>query len=225
MTGKRKQAEAFCLEYIEKLLPGSENAQYYKTLFAGMSDKQFDDFIAAIKGKRAHLAIVAPNLSEHKLSVERNLALAKELGHNFFQRIWMNEGNGQDPYLTPISYPVVKLPFRRQVQVLEKKRSIPENNKSIDYLTGQPTGPSKGSKISYPETQIMSTLNLTESLTELIKVRGGDIEAFNAMNDQISKTGSASLETITSAGTTVRSTRTLSTILTAMHLSNTLLAQ
>jgi hypothetical protein len=218
----RKAAEAVILTYIEKLLPGSENTQIYKDLFASMDDKAFDAFMVKLEQGDIRLAIIAPNLSDKKLTIERNFQIAEELGHNFFERIWIDRGDDVPPYLSTIPYLVVDLPLRRQAQLLEKKISIPEDNHSIDQYTGQPTGKSKGSKISYPETQVLMSLNLEESLTEKLKFRGGDIKGFNAMNTAISRTGGVSLKSIEHLGTKVKSTETLSVFLTSMHLSNTL---
>ena len=222
MAGNRAAAEAVILEYIEKLMPGSPNAQIYRDRFATMSDKEFDDFMGQLEREEVFLTIQAPNLSEHKLSIERNLAIAEELGHQFFERIWMDEGNDIPPYLTNHKYLIVDLPLRRQAQLLTKKISIPKNNNTVDNLTGQPTGASKGSKISYPELQVIAALGLDQCSVELMKYRGGDLKGFNAMNTQISKTGGVELETLDKLGTKVKSTQTLTTYLTAMHLANTL---
>lgn len=222
MAGNRKKAEAVILEYIEKLLPGSPNTQLYKDLFANQTDKQFDDFMKGIEDGSIKLAIIAPNFGEQQLTKEHNLKLAKELGHEFFERIWIDPGNDIPPYLSPVKYLVVDLPLRRQAQLLVKKISIPEDNKSVDDLTGQPTGKSKGSKISYPETQILASLQLDDNLTELLKLRGGDNKSFDAMNAVISQTGGVSQEAIKHLGGRVKSTETLAIFLTCMHLKTTL---
>jgi hypothetical protein len=225
MAGNRKKAEALVYEYIEMLLPGSENVEIYKQLFAGMSDKQFDEFIQKLEDGSATLAIVDPNFGKEgapSLSTERNLAIAKKLGHNFFERIWMRDDADSPAYLSNVEYLIGDLPLRRQAQLLVKKISIPEDNNSVDDLTGQPTGKSKGSKISYPETQMLSARGLTDTLTELLKYRGGDVKGFAAMNAQISRTGGVSQATIEPLGTTVKSTETMSSFLKSMHLDNTL---
>jgi hypothetical protein len=221
MSVKRKETEAFILKYIDKILPDKKNVAIYEQLFASMNDKQFDDFMKSLRDGTIRLAIISPNLSDVKLSVERNLEIAKELGHNFFERIWMHSDNEVPPYLSTVKYLIVDLPLRRQAQLLVKKISIPEDNKSIDDLTGQPTGKSKGSKISYPETQILAALNLEESLTELLKYRGGDIGGFNAMNKSIGDTGGVSMKGIEHLATGVTSSATLRTLLTSMHLQTT----
>ena len=218
----RKEAEEFILKYIDKLCPGGENTKIYSDLFVNMSDVEFERFVLGIETGSIRLAVIAPNFGKSKLDTKRNLDLAKELGHQFFERIWI-EGQGDDPtYLTPIPYMVVDIPLRRQAQLLVKKISIPDNNKTVDELTGQPTGASKGSKISYPETQIMAAMGLDSCLVEMLKYRGGDLGGFNAMNKMISRSGGVSLKGIEPYATGVESTKTLKTYLTGMHLDNTI---
>jgi hypothetical protein len=221
MAGNRKAAEETILHYIEEMMPGSDNTQMYRNLFASMDDQKFDVFMKELADKSKRLAIVAPNFGTPRLDVKRNLEVGDKLGHKFFERIWIDTGNEMPRYLSKDEYLIVLLPLRRQAQLLVKKISIPEDNKSIDDFTGQPTGKSKGSKISYPETQIMAALNLDNNLTELLKYRGGDIKGFDAMNNQISKTGGVSLKSIEHLGTNVQSTKTLHIFLTSMHIANT----
>lgn len=222
MNEKRQKAQDVILKYIDKMLPGSPNQKYYQTLFDGMDDKAFDTFMKELKDGSRHLCIIAPNAVKPELTVERNLGIAKELGYNFFQRIWIGASGDRPAYLTPIPYMVVKLPIRRQAQLLVKKISIPEDNKIVDDLTGQPTGRSKGAKISYPEVQVLAAMGLDQNTTELIKFRGGDLKGFDAMNTMISRTGGVSLKSIEPFASGVESTKTMKTFLTAMHIRSTL---
>lgn len=217
--GKRKQAEAFILKYIERLVPGSENAALYGNMFARMDDKAFDAFINSVGKVQTRLSVIVPNFAKSKVTVENNLAIAKELGHNFYERLWIKPSDDQPAYLTREKYLVMDLPLRRQAQLLVKKISIPEDNQSVDDLTGQPSGKSDSAKISYPETMVLTSLKLDRNLTEFLKYRGGDTQGFNAMNDSFAKTGGASQEAIKHLAGGVRSTQTLRTILTAMHYS------
>lgn len=222
MSTKRQKAQDFIIEYIDKILPGSENKQYYQDMFFKMTDEQFHQFMIDLKDKTKHLCLIAPNGAKPDLSTQRNLDLAKELNYDFFQRIWIGASGDRPAYLTPIPYMVVKLPLRRQAQLLVKKISIPEDNKSVDDLTGQPTGKSKGAKISYPEAQVLAAMGLDQNMTEMIKFRGGDLKGFDAMNTMISRTGGVSIKAIAPYASGVESTKTMKTILTAMHIKSTL---
>jgi hypothetical protein len=218
----RKEAENFIIEYIGKLIPDSGNTELYKILFAKMSDKEFDTFMSDLESEKVNLCVTAPNFGKSKLEVSRNFKLAKELGHEFFQRVWVPAENGNPTYLTPIPYLVIDMPVKRQAQILSKKISIPEDNNSVDDFTGQPTGKSKGSKISYPETQVLAAIGLNESLVELLKYRGGDEKGFNAMNTVLDRTGSVNMQAIEKYASGVKSTHTLEVFLNCLHISNTL---
>lgn len=222
MAKNRKAFEQTVIAGIEQLCPGSPNTKMYRDFFAGLSDEELDTFVNDLRVKKKRLSIIAPNFGAQQLRVDRNLEIAKEWGHNFYERIWMNPGNGIPPYLTPRKYLVIDLPLCRQAQHLVKKISIPEDDKTIDDLSGQPTGGSKGSKISYPEVQILSALNLEKSLTEFLKARGGDQTAYNALITSINQTGGASLDQIEKLGTKVQSQKSLSVLLMSMALDNTL---
>lgn len=219
---KRQQTEAFILEYIQKLIPGEENTQLYQSLFASMDDAQFAQFIQDLQTHKTKLTVLAPNFGKNRLDLKRNFQLAKELNHNFFQRIWIPAKDGNRSYLSPIPYLIVDLPLRRQAQLLSKKISIPEDNNSVDDFTGQPTGKSKGSKVSYPEIQVMAAMGLDQCLTEFLKYRGGDEKGFNAMNTTIDRTGTVSLKQIAPYASGVKSTHTLKMLLRGLHLSSTL---
>lgn len=222
MPGFRKEAEAYALQYIDRIAPGGQNRKLYEQKFAAMSDDEFEKMIEGLEDDTVIFPVIAPNFSEVKLSVQNNFEVADELGHNFFQRVYIPPRDGLPGYLTPIPYLVMDLNARRQAQLLEKKISIPDHNNSVDDLTGQPTGASKGAKISYPETQVLAALGLTESLKELLKYRGGDEKGFNAMNTMIARTGGVSLEAIEPFSGEVRSTQTLRSTLAGMHLKATL---
>jgi hypothetical protein len=216
--GKRAETEAFILKYIGKLIPGSStNVQIYKDLFASMDDRAFDEFMGKLGRKEIRLAIIAPNLSKEKVTIPNNLAIADELGHNFFERLWIDNGNDIPPYLSPVKYLVCDMTLRRQAQLLVKKISIPEDNRSVDDLTGQPSGKSEASKISYPETQVLAALKLDKNIAEMISLRGGDTKGFNALNDSFARTGGASQKAIEHLRGGVKSTQALNTMLTCMH--------
>lgn len=219
---KRKEAEAFIISYVEKITPNTENGNIYRNIFKAMNDKDFDAFITDIETGKKNIAVIVPNFSKAKLSVERNLQIAKELGHNFFQRIWI-EGKGDLPtYLTPNPYLIFDLPVRRASQLLTKKISVPKHNRVIDALTGQPTGESKGAKISYPELQVCAAMGLDNTMVELMKYRGGDARGHAALNGMLSRYGQANQNTLSGYASGVESTRTVKTFLLAAHLKSTL---
>ena len=71
MAKNRKAAQDFILKYVEKLLPGGQNAKMYEDYFAGMSDKEFDTWISRLGSGEEILAVVVP-----PIHAERTHALA-----------------------------------------------------------------------------------------------------------------------------------------------------
>lgn len=220
MYGNRKAATAEALKWIGEIMPGDDNVKMYKERFAAMTDEEFDTYMRKLASGEEIMYIIAPNLAENKVTVENNLRVADLLGVKLFQRLWLTDPRTGVEYLTPVRYLVVHLSLRRQQQLLQKKMSIPENNRHVDELTGQPTGDSQGSKLSFPEIQALYAQGLDRSLTEMLKFRGGDTKAFNAMNRSVIDTGGVNLDAIMRVPTKVKSTETLGTLLSSMHLQN-----
>lgn len=221
--GNRKAAEQFIIESIESILPGGGNKEIYLKLLAQMSDEAFHSWMTKFKEGTDRPVIYAPNFAKVSLNTKRNLDLAKKWGVRFFERLWISSTDPDTPaYLTNNEYMIVELPVRRQAQLLTKKISIPDHNRSVDQLTGQPSGDSRSSQISFMELQIMRSMGLKQSLQELIKYRGGDVGGFSAMNKLIARDGTVSMRTVAPYATGVESTHALKIFLTSMHLKNTL---
>lgn len=220
----RKQAEAFILEYINKIDPSGENGRVTSELMSSMDDEKFDEWMHKFSKGKDRPIIITPNFSETiKLDVKRNLAIGRELGHDFFKRIWINSSDPNMPsYLSSVKYMIMELPFKRQAQVLKKGLAVAQDSKSIDQVSGQASGNSSVSRISYPELQVIAGMGLDYTAIELIKFRGGDIKGFNAMNTVINKDGKVSMMAIKNLSSGVESVKALYSYLTAMHLKNTL---
>ncbi len=222
MADNRKATEQYIINSINELLPDKSNEPIYRNFFSKLSDIAFKQYIKDLSTGEKFLVVICPNLDKQQLSVERNLKLGKKLGIEFFQRIWFPATENNPSYLSPIPYLVLDLPIRRQSQMLDKKISIPEDQHTVDTFTGQPAGKSAGAKINYTELQVLSAMGLDNSITELIKMRGGDEGGYRALSMSLKKTGHVDLDVVKQYSTGVQSTRTLKTFLTGAHLQNTL---
>lgn len=107
-----------------------------------------------------------------------------------------------------------------QVQTLESKIAVAENNRKIDDMTDQVTRESGKSSISFPELLVLVAGGQYRACEELLKVRGGDLTALNASNTSIYSSGGFSLDSVATLGSRAKATETLSIILTAMHFDN-----
>jgi len=219
---KRQAVTKLCLEIIAKMLPNGDNLKLYQKKFEDMDDKQFDAFMADLKAKNTRLVVVMPNGSKEKVDVGRNFEIARSLGREPFEQVWVPATQGTRKYLTPIPYLVMPMPVRRQAQMVSKKISLPEDVNSVDHVTGQPTGKSKGAKVSAPEVKVLASMGLDKTLNELMSIRAGDAGGYRALSTFIERTGYASIEQIEPYRTGVKATQAMSHYLKAAHLSNNL---
>lgn len=221
MSIKRKAAEKEILDALSLLDPTGENTKLMTASFAKMSDKQFDAYIDAIDNNRDYVSIVVPNMRKNRsISTDNTKAVAKKLGIELEHQLWMVDPKTKLKYLTPIKYLVLHLPVRRQIQTLESKLAVAENNRKIDDMTDQVTRESGKSSISFPELLVLVAGGQYRACEELLKVRGGDLTALNASNTSIYSSGGFSLDSVATLGSRAKATETLSIILTAMHFDN-----
>ena len=218
----RKQAEEFILRFMKEIEPTGYNVKAWTKILQEMSDKDFDAYMKDIRDGKKYLVVFRPMYEATGITVENNLKVAEKYGLSFFERLVFTGDEKTPDHKSAIEYLIVDLPYRRQSQTLDKKISVPDDNKTIDELTYQPTGASKGAKISYPELQVLIGMGLDNAISELIQYRGGDRGGFNAYNAMMLRYGSANLKTLSNYSTGVESTKTLRTYLTAAHLSSTL---
>lgn len=214
----RKAAEDYILKLMKDIEPTGYNVKVYKELFETMSDKVFDNWMKGMRAGDQQLIVFKPMYKAKGLTLENILDIGPKYGVEFFEHLNISNDPDLPDYRTPIKYLVIDVPYRRQSQTLFKKISVPSDNKSIDELTYQPTGASKGAKISYPELQVLLGMGLDKTIEELAIYRGGDKGGFQAYNAMFKKYGSANINTLQQFTTGVESTKALKIYLTSAHI-------
>lgn len=222
MAGNLNAATDLIVKTLEAILPGNTDGPRLKAYLESLSPKELDKYFEDLKSGEKYVTLTAPNFGKSNLNLERNHAVAKMLGVDFYQRIWMEGHDDQPTYLTPKKYLTVKLPMRLASQRIQKKMSIPKTQRVINTLTGQPTGESKGASISFPELRVCAAMGLEKSMVELMKYRGGDARGGAALNASLMRTGQASQAVLANFASGVESTATVKTYLTSAMLRNTL---
>lgn len=220
--GNRKAFTDTVVKWVGEIIPGADYVKVLKQQLEALSDEQFEAYVQHLETSGDAVPIVVPNFSDVKIDVPRNIEIGRKLGHEFFQHLVLTDPISGLTYLTPIKYLVLQLPIRRQQQMLEEKISIPETNRRVDDLTGQPTGPSKGASWTFPEIQVMRSQGAYRTLEEGLKYRGGDTKGFQAMNRAVMESGGVSLNELSKTSTEVKSTQTLRVYLISAHIANNL---
>lgn len=218
MKGNRKDAVDFILKGLEGLAPGNSDVKRYREFFDKCSDKELAQYFQDIKDGKKWLTLTVPNFGPVRLSVERNFALADKLGLRFYKKVWFPAEGDLPQFMAPIERLCILQPFRLASQRLDKKKSIPKNQRSINMLTGQPTGSSKGASFSFPEIRLAKAMGLESSVVELLKYRGGDVRGHAALTASLIRTGQASIEALKHFASGVESTKRVQTYFNCMHL-------
>lgn len=214
----RKGAEEYILKWIKKISGTDFNVNLYKDLFKSMTDKEFDHLMTSVRedGKILQL-IVPPDKGATKISTGNNIKLLKELKHDFFQHLYIGPTDKDPKIKTKYKFFTYLAPLRRTKQTIEKGISVSENDKKIDILTGQVTGDSKSSKISYPEIQLLMSMGLPSATAELVQYRGGDQGSMRVIKQAILKYGKVNSTLLKEYGTGTQSSKTLKAYFNGMH--------
>jgi hypothetical protein len=201
----------------------SINAKLTREQLEGISQKEFDDLMEDYFAETECPVIYAPNNGPVQLNTKRNIKLAESMGHDFMQHLVIGSDDPNEPtYVTPPKYFVLDLPWRRQAQVGMLGISVPSHHNTVDARTGAVTGDSASAKLSGAEANLYQAMGMQKTLYELLNVRGGDEGSRRAMETEISRTGSASIATIEKFSTGVGVVSAMKSMLTAMHMNNTL---
>ena len=217
---KRKEVETFILEQINQLDPSGTNGNRYKDRFSKWSDTEFQDYMVGMRDGVHRLTLYVPNLKLN-LKMKDIFKVSHNLNLELFEQLRLWDSITKRYYITPQQYPVLLLPVRRLKQYLMDKISLPESDTKIDAFTGQVVKPDKGSSVSSVEMQTILSKGLKTSITELIRVRGGDLGAYASFKSQLEETGEASLNDIPD-DSRARSSVVLKTYLLAMHVNSNL---
>lgn len=218
----RENATAELLAFVEQVLPNSPNRDLYEQLLKEMSDAQFEDYMRRLRSGEETVVIYRPNNAPYDFDRANLIQMGKKIGVKMLQRVWLTDPSTGVKYRTEAEHALMRIPVRRQVQMLQKKTSIASTNNVVDERSGQAAHESKAGSISYPELQVISARGLENTAIELIKCRGGDERAANIINRAISEDGHATLSSLELVPSKTKSNVTMSQYLTGMHLKNTL---
>ena len=206
--------------YINELQPGNKNVKMYEHFFAGLTDEAFSELMVKLRNEEMVLPYYAPNLASEDVDIDHVFKVADKIGVEVFHQLWLTDNVTGVKYLTPEKYMILHLPIRRQIQHVSKGKSVTENSKYTDSLTGQPAGASRSSRLSLPEIMNLDSLGLHHAIEEMISVRGGNEQKFRQAKHDSVTTGQFSLAEVNKIKSNVTSTETLKSYLLGMHLDS-----
>lgn len=212
---RRKAAEEFIYLVLAKVDPSGENLKLAKSVIPGLSDEDFNQF-------RKGIPVYNPTGGKVKIDHERNIAIAKALGVNLCQRLWLTDTKTGVRYLTVNEHKVLPLPVRVQTQFQDKKMSVADHDRVRDKLTNQVTGPSKTSAFTFSEAQLAFSDGLDATISEFIHSRGGNEKLNQAFYRSLRETGKGRIDIPGAEFTSAKAPKTLGAYFKAMHIGNNL---
>ena len=220
----RKKATELAIAIVSDILPNTENGNLTRRRLDSLTDKEFEELMLRFQTGQDYLQIFTPIADDkYRLNIDNLHAVGKKYNIEFYQRIWMPEEDGSWELSNKKSM-VIYLPLRVQQQLVEKKVSIPKNNRHSDALTRQATGKeSKGARISYPEVNAFLSMGLVKTSEEYLHFRGGSENGMRLIEQSIAQQGFAKADSLKPYTGTVGATTMLHSYLTAMMLKSTLL--
>lgn len=213
----RKKVEAFILKHLDVIDPSKTNSRLYEQIFLSLNDA------ALLRLIEKRVPIYIPTNGDVYIDPPKVVEAAKKhFDYDFYQHAYLTDPKTGMVGKTIFKHMVMDVPMRRQTQMIEKKASMPAHNRTIDKLTNQPTGASKSSSFSFPQSYVMFSKGYDQTLGEFLQDRGGNMKAYRVIDRQIRQTGSASRNFQGREKTRTKSVQTLGIIYKGMHLGNNL---
>lgn len=224
----KKQKRKKITEIILKMMKTADNGDNgpisnynrMKNRLDNMNDAKFAEFMENIRIGKEQSYVHSANL-KNNLRAKVAAKMCELVGVKRYHHIRYVDPVIGRKFTTPYKYMVLPVYIRRLKQYLTDERSLPVGARRLNALTGQVTGPDKGSSFSMAEIQSYIDKGLSLAVIELIKARGGDTEVLSQYITQLQETGHVNLSDL-DLSTTPRSVEVTSAYLHGMHLENNL---
>ena len=191
MNAKRKQIESLVYETFDKLDTTGQNTNYYKELFADMSDQEFERFIKKDFPFRFHTKAfeISPSMSDINNA-------CKVLAVPLLEKVAL-------PYLyentegVPVNSKeclVGYIPLKKMKQFITKKNDMFTEISERDMKTGLLVSFDKNGNTSDREMEALAVMGLDNTMTEFSRHRADSMRAKSTFYSTINTVGQVSLK-------------------------------
>ena len=186
MDAKRKKAEELIYKVMDAVDKSHTNSDYYKKLFASMSDNDFTEFCKRRLPFRFHIQAfnVEPKMYE---IIEGFKVLDKPLIERVKLPYVYTNDKGEPIETEPCV--VIYIHLKRMKQMLTKKNHTSINTDKRDMKTGLLTGEDKGGKETDREFESLATMGLDYTMDEFARVKADAMNAASQMSSEILNKG------------------------------------
>ena len=220
MTKERQQAEELIYKVLDAADTTKTNSDYYKKLFATMSDEDFVKFFKRRLPIRFH--IQAFNVEPKMYDIVNAF---KVLGKPLLEKVklpYVYTNKDGEPIESEECL-VVYIHLKRMKQMLTKKNHNSINTENRDMKTGLLVSDDKGGKETDREFESLATMGLQYTMDEFARPKADSLEAMTQMSNEILNKGYVSINDIDIDKTDSLGKNLFNTYLIGAHIHSNLI--
>lgn len=193
MTPERKKAEKLIYDVMDAIDKTKRNGDYYRELFAGMSDAQFKKFVSK---QFPYKFQPKPFVIEPKM--QDAVDGLKVMGVPLLERVYSPylHKNKDGKAVGCKKCLVIYIPLKKMKQFITKKNSMSTNISERDMKTGLLVNIDKNGKTSDREFECLAIMGLDNTIEEFSRTRADSLNAKDTAYSIISTVGKVSKEDV-----------------------------
>ena len=186
MNQKRQQAEELIYKIYDTVDPSKTNSDYYRKIFATMTDKDFEEFCKRRLPFRFHNSVfkVEPKMYD---IIDAFKVLDKPLLEKV--KLPYVYKNSKGELVETQECMVIYIHLKRMKQMLTKKNNTAMNIEKRDMKTGRLIGEDKGGQETDKEFESLATMGLDWTMDEFARPKADAMSAISQMSSAILANG------------------------------------
>jgi hypothetical protein len=215
---QRQEVEERTYKVMDILDPSKVNSEYYKKLFASMSDAQFAKYMAKKFPYKFH---ITPNKIEP--TVDDAEKALNYLGTSFIEKVYMpyvyKNKDGVPVTTLECMTGYIHIPKMQQMIVKKNKNSIDIDNRDI---SGRLIGDDKGAANTDREAEGLAALGFMHTMDELSRFRADDMQQKNVAYNTIKTKGVISKRDLVGSKSDPLARQLMNTYMIGAHINSNL---
>ena len=183
---QRKQVEDLIIKSMDVLDKSGTNGDYYRQMFANMSDTQFQNLFKKNLPLRLQYrpSVVEPTMGDIEDALKYiNVPLTEKVNLNYLYK------NSEGKSVQSKECTVIYMPLKPEQQFITKKNKWSPDISNRDMKTGRLLGADKGSATSDREFESFAAFGLDKTMKEFYGPKADSMNAKNVMYNVIGTTG------------------------------------
>lgn len=219
MNQKRQQAEDLIYKIYDTVDPSKTNSDYYRKIFATMTDKDFEEFCKRRLPFRFHNSVFKVEPKMYDI-----ISAFKVLDKPLLEKVklpYVYKNDKGEPVETQECM-VIYIHLKRMKQMLTKKNNTALNIGKRDMKTGRLMGEDKGGQETDKEFESLATMGLDWTMDEFARPKADAMEGISQMSNAILANGYVSDKDLQIPNDDSLGKNTLNAYLLGAHIASNL---